>query len=351
METRRYELTFLTPGFLGDADQSARWRTPPIKHLLREWWRVAWAQDNGFPVDARAVHEMRAAEGCLFGNAWLDERDGGHARSQVRIRLDRWNQGSLTQWPGNVEGKVRHPEVGKAGMPVGAELYLGYGPLSHDRAAKATVLKANAAIKPGEQAMLRVAAPAADIEQIDRAMSWANRYGALGGRARNGWGAFELVRMDGQTDPVGAPLQSWQRALDTEWANAIGMDERGPLIWQTEAHQDWHALMQTLAKIKIGFRTRFQFTSGKGAARPEPRHWLSYPVTKHDVRGWQNLRLPNSLRFTARRDERGALRGVIYHMPVRPIREFQPDDRTLLTLWAQVHQYLDQENGLNRIQE
>ena len=47
METRRYTLRFLTPAFLGGADQSGQWRTPPIKHLLRERWRVAWAAQNG----------------------------------------------------------------------------------------------------------------------------------------------------------------------------------------------------------------------------------------------------------------------------------------------------------------
>ena len=41
MLTRTYTLRFLTPAFLGNADQNGQWRTPPIKALLRQWWRVA----------------------------------------------------------------------------------------------------------------------------------------------------------------------------------------------------------------------------------------------------------------------------------------------------------------------
>lgn len=42
MQTRDYTARFLTPAFLGNAGQDGQWRTPPFKHLLREWWRVAW---------------------------------------------------------------------------------------------------------------------------------------------------------------------------------------------------------------------------------------------------------------------------------------------------------------------
>ncbi|PZP56463.1 MAG: hypothetical protein DI596_10305, partial [Azospira oryzae] len=48
MTERGYTVRFLTPAFLGDAEQNARWRTPPFKHLLREWWRVAYAADRRF---------------------------------------------------------------------------------------------------------------------------------------------------------------------------------------------------------------------------------------------------------------------------------------------------------------
>lgn len=38
MKRFEYQVKFLTPAFLGDAEQSGRWRTPPLKTLLRQWW-------------------------------------------------------------------------------------------------------------------------------------------------------------------------------------------------------------------------------------------------------------------------------------------------------------------------
>ena len=40
MKTFTYTLSFTTPAFLGNASQQAQWRTPPVKALLRQWWRV-----------------------------------------------------------------------------------------------------------------------------------------------------------------------------------------------------------------------------------------------------------------------------------------------------------------------
>ncbi|MCG5502083.1 RAMP superfamily CRISPR-associated protein [Ectothiorhodospira lacustris] len=359
MEQRSYEITFLTPAFLGGADQGARWRSPPFKQLLRAWWRVAWAQDQDFRLHGDAVKKMRAAEGRLFGNAWLSEDEGGHRKSRLRLRLDSWDPGKLKDWEGTAERKTHHPEVGMGGngMPVGSELYLGYGPLTHDKNRRCTVLKGNAAIQAGETATLRLAIPGddqAEIHRIDRAMHWIDRFGTIGGRSRNGWGALQVQvktgTPSGRSTPL--PLVPWEKALETEWAHAVGADDTGPLIWQTGSQADWHGLMQTLAAIKIGFRTHLSFTTGKGAKKTEPRHWLSYPVTNHDVLGWNNQRLPNSMRFTARKDAQGRLRGVIYHMPIRPPAEFRPDGRALCSAWGNVHDFLDTQcHGLNRIKE
>src|SRR5882724_1007203 len=112
-----YTVHFLCPAFLGNSEQSGQWRTPPFKALLRQWWRVAYAADHRFSVD---VDRMREDEGRLFGAA-ADAGDSN--RSCVRIRLDRWDRGSMGSW--QTLGNVNHPEVGQ----VDGGLYLGYGPL------------------------------------------------------------------------------------------------------------------------------------------------------------------------------------------------------------------------------
>lgn len=358
MKTVQHTLRFVTPAFLGDAQQNGRWRTPPIKHELRHWWRVAYAADHGFRV---SVADMRREEGLLFGNAWLSHRVGRRdqntfTKSLVRLRLDRWDDGRLkkTQWPR--DHSVIHPEVRS---PVGSALYLGYGPLLFSGG---TTLKANAAIQAGEEDLLSLAWPesfprdlqtalketgAPDIwpERIDarlRCALWlADRYGTLGGRARNGWGSYHLLPFPAAEGAGGLPLRDWQECLNLDWPHAIGKDEKGPLIWQTEAHEDWKSLMRTLAIVKIGLRTQFLFTTGRGALRPEDRHWLAYPVTNHDVRAWSALRLPNQLRFKARQTADGKLVGIIFHMPHLPPPAFKPHRPAIENVWRCVHEFLD----------
>ena len=89
MKTWTFQLRFLNPAFLGNADQTGQWRTPPIKALLRQWWRVAYAAEAGFAVDVGA---MRDDEGRLFGTA----ADAGHSnQSRLRIRLGGWERGQV----------------------------------------------------------------------------------------------------------------------------------------------------------------------------------------------------------------------------------------------------------------
>lgn len=353
MKKLDYRLTFTTPAFLGDAQQNARWRTPPIKAQLRQWWRVAYAAEHGFRV---TLSDMRREEGLLFGNAWLE---GEFRKSLVRLRLSRWDEGKLkkAQWP--ADSTVSHPEVNSrqgSPVPVGSMLYLGYGPLLYDNQGRTTTLKANAAIQAGEAAALAIVWPTthekedmrqlmeANLPRLEQALWLMDRYGTLGGRSRNGWGSYALSPLPrGEGLGVRAPLRDWRQCLDRDWPHAIGKDEKGALIWQTAEHDDWKTLMRTLAIIKIGLRTQFKFTTGRRASSPEHRHWLSYPVTNHDVAAWNALRLPNQLRFKVRRTDAGKLAGVIFHMPHLPPDVFSPNPNrsAIEEVWRCVHQFLD----------
>lgn len=343
MKILEYTLRFDTPAFLGNAGQNAQWRTPPIKALLRQWWRVAYAADKGFAVN---LADMRREEGLLFGNAWLDEN---FCKSRVRMRLERWDEGALRQWPGP-EATVNHPEVGHHGAQVGSALYLGYGPLRFQHGQ--TALKANAAIQAGESASLSLALAEADTPRIKRALWLMDRYGTLGGRSRNGWGSCSLLPLPaGEASPERSrggwgegklPLRPLEGCLQLDWPHAIGRDGQGPLIWQTQPFNDWKALMQRLAALKIGLRTRFHFTTGKNAPHPEDRHWLSYPATNHSVGSWgNNARLPNTLRFKVRPNGDGKLVGVIFHVPHLPPPQFHPNQAVIQNVWYRVHAFLD----------
>lgn len=360
MTELEYQVSFATPAFLGNADQNAQWRTPPFKALLRQWWRVAYAADKRFRVD---VEQMRREEGLLSGNAWLSHREGNrditdHRKSLVRIRLDEWGHGKETKdkWGRQDPSaqKVPHPEVGN----IGPLLYLGYGPLDAQKVDKPggkpeylTVLKRNAAVQAGAGQTLSVAVPDDQAGRFGRALWLIDRYGTLGGRSRNGWGAIQLQPLNEQSRQVleghPLPLCRWNECLSLDWSHAIGSDDQGrPLIWQTAPHADWQSVMRELAIVKIGLRTQFTFPQEKPDGEVHDRHWLSYPITKHKVNQWSksNLRLPNSLRLKVRpaREDAEKLVGVIFHMPCRPPQAFSPDKQAIERTWKCVHSLLDE---------
>lgn len=331
---------FLTPAFLGDAEQKARWRTPPFKALLRQWWRVAFAAERGYAV---SVAEMRQTEGRLFGNAWLRRQDSDEAKADfsksfVRLRLDDWSPGKLKNWAQLEPAGIEHPEIQELAR-IGPHLYLGYGPLVFSRG---TNLKCAPAINAGEVVRMRIAVPEQKQEIIRRTLRLMHLYATAGGRGRNGWGSFVLEPVpDTSPEP---PVRNWKDALQLDWAHAVGQDDNGPLIWQTfNGYDSWQELMRDLAIIRIAVRTQFPFSGH--ASGPEPRHWLAYPVTGHACASWGSTeRLPNSLRFKVRPSPGGPSRlvGVIFHMPCLPPARFRPHKADIERTWQQVHWLLDE---------
>jgi CRISPR-associated protein Cmr1 len=207
------------------------------------------------------------------------------------------------------------------------------------------------AIAPSESATVSLALPEDDqARTLLSALDLMDLYGAIGGRSRNGWGSFAFRRdgFDGAGEVPRGVSRDWREALSLDWPHAVGADDRS-LIWQTPPCPDWKTAMRALAQVKIGLRTQFKFTTGRNAPSPELRHWLAYPVTNHDVAGWkrQNLRLPNTLRFKLRTLADGNVVGVVFHMPCRPPDSFLPSKDTLVSLWRDVHSFLDKDpNGL-----
>lgn len=344
MRQSQYTLQFCAPAFLGNAEQSGQWRTPPFKAQLRQWWRVAYAASQGFRPD---VARMREEEGRLFGHAWLENDRDEHGekvaarKSAVRIRLGQWSEGKLKTWEGG-DPTVSHENVPK---PVGSQLYMGFGPLVSKGG---TTLKANAAIQAGEENTFSIAYPAEHAPLIEQALALMSQFGTVGGRSRNGWGSYSL---QGIGNISSLPLRPWQEALKLDWPHAIGSDEEGAaLIWQTQPFADWKALMKELAIIKISLRTQFKFPQEQPDGQIHERHWLSYPVTRHSVRAWNNARLPNSLRFKIRPAPDGHLVGVIFHMPCRPPAAFRPDEheQAIKRVWQRVHAFLRTQSSLTR---
>lgn len=354
-------MRFVTPAFLGGADQSAELRAAPFKALLRQCWRIAKAPELQFK------HErLREEEGLLFGHTWLatqttthDERQKTwHMKSPLSISVT-LKPGSKLQlmdrWP--EDPKIKHPEVN---FPVGAHLYLGYGPLDYDRNSKGTVLKdSRKAIKPGTQIWLRLSGrKLKDMESTLKAvlsvMHWT---GAIGGRSRNGWGSLQIIEVQGfgfsPSDPVSDLsdlAREYEKCLEMLWPHAVGTDAHGLLCWRTKKTDfpSWEKALEELARIKISVRTHdhFQF-QGRSQGQFSNRHFLAYPVTNHSVTAWpREGRLANQMRFKVFQMNSGYV-GAIFHLPAGLPSHLKTNVGNVVeaerAAWKQVHKILDKE--------
>ncbi|MFA5631691.1 MAG: hypothetical protein WC997_09280 [Porticoccaceae bacterium] len=328
MKKLEYTVRFITPAFLGNAEQSGQWRTPPFKALLRQWWRVAYAAEKQFKVNVAA---MRKEEGLLFGHAWLED-DQDHKgnkvaarKSQVRIRLDDWSLGKLNQAPA-----IGQVSMGK--NHIAAALYSGYGPV-----VPGPKLKANAAIQSGSETRLRIAFP--EDSYLEQAIALMHAYGALGGRSRNGWGSFDLV---GDIGELKHCTRDWKTAIQTDWPHALGVDETGVLLWQSAPLTKWEDAMRLLAQARADMRR----------AVPD-RLMLAYPSTKGMMPGWgNNDRVPHSLRFKVRSSEAGFV-ATVFHMPCRPADELwkklsPQKQQGFIPCFSAAHAFLDRHPQFHR---
>lgn len=362
MQTLTYQVSFNTPAFLGNAEQQAQWRTPPFKALIRQWWRVVKAPQVGY--DHR---ELLKLENALFGAAF----DGGEAkshRSLIQLRLSEWGLGALSSV---AKGEmVRHEEV--PANQVGANLYLGYGPIGGS--------VSRSAIKPSivAQAALKLRFPAEHERDIQLAMQMAHWFGSVGSRSRNGFGS---IHFEGESILPAKDLnantlsQAWlllplSDCLRRDWAHAIGRGEtHAPTIWrllkvqgnQLDGFECWDDVMLKLAEIKIAVRTSefFKFQGGgkEGHQKPQPRHFLSYPSgSNHSVKAWgKDGRMANQVRFKVHRRLDGKFMAVVAHLPCalpqRMAEGVQASVSDQSKVWSEVHRILDSQKrqGLIRL--
>lgn len=280
MTQHRFTVRLLTPAFLGDAEQSARWRTPPFKHLLRQWWRVQWAarqRDGSGTIDS-----MRWEEGMLFGNAWLSHREGtrtvaDHHQSLVRLRFEPGSDTPLAKlWNG--EGTS-----GVAPLPTTIETSHAWFGLAKRGRGQPDRRR----LEAGDSRQLALAWPD-EAEKEMRATLWLiHHFGTLGSRSRGGWGSIVLEPLEGESldaRSVAPYLQALQHCLEQEWPSAIACDANGPWIWHSrDTFRSWDMAMKCAAIQRRAIRSCLKLDShndlrpilgfaGRGRM-PSPLHW------------------------------------------------------------------------------
>lgn len=307
---REYTVRFLTPAFLGNAEQAGEWRTPPFKALLRQWWRVAVAKDHGYDH-----HRIREPEGRLFGNAWLDAnsedcaagRKTGHCRSAVRLRLEAkdgvlaWTQGTQT---------------GVAPMRDGLDTsYSWFGLIKRkDRITKQsspdrTGMKPDAA--EGER-ILKLAFPEDRKAEIETTLRLIHTFGQIGSRARTGWGA---IHIEGMTSLGSAELRALAResqdCLDLDWAHALGSDAEGPWVWESpNEFKDWASALSKVAGLRKDVRTSLKgqidmrplLGFADAGRMPSPLRWRVFCASDSDALQVRVFALPHRIPADGKKD-------------------------------------------------
>lgn len=329
--TAEHPIRFLTPAFLGDAEQQGRWRTPPIKALLRQWWRVVWAAEHGFPAD---VQRMRHEEGVLFGHAWLkDDRDDNGKpvrgrRSAVRIRLETSDRKEAVWTEGHQRG-VAPP------MTADANSYARFG--LDDKNNSRT------GIKPGDtegHRVLKLAWPEHEGGRMRRVMQLIRDFGQLGYRSRGGWGALHVDDID----PLGpAELSVFARPLSDclagEWPASFATDDGGLMLWYSrQAFRDWPKLMDFVSARRKEVRKPLNIAPGT-----DLRAVLG-STEKGD-------RIANPLRWRPVLEADGQLRLRVFAMPWRvtgELRSSAVSEAQLASAWHTVARTLDQHGDLER---
>jgi len=238
---------FLSPTFLGGADQNAELRSAPFKNLLRQWWRVANGQ---LPPD-----RLREEEGKLFGTV-LGE-DNSQA-SQVRLVLEKNKPFDIKRSLPTLQPKLNHPNVN---VPVDRLLYLGYGPISK------TVREF---INPGSMAKFSIYLPKISMDIVLSATSLLHHFGTIGSRCRNGFGSFAL---DGKKKISITPLNELIRSSipfdvrmgqsNKKYPSQLCSDGK-LLCWEyipnsSETEKAWQDILKNFAEIYMRARTQFEF--------------------------------------------------------------------------------------------
>lgn len=335
MKTLSYTICLLTPAFLGDAKQEARWRTPPFKALLRQWWRVAFAHEHNFEFD---LAEMRYTEGRLFGHAWLsddhDERGGRVTarKSKIRIRLE---------VPGNPAGNAWSTGSQSGVDPLPTNLETGYAWFGLvDSKSKQPLRKAIAPHGPEAQRLLKIAFPSeSESERLELALQLIDRFGQLGARSRGAWGSLKI---EGITAIPDSRLMSFARelgdCLDHDWPMSLGYDDQGLMLWVSQrSFETWDQAMKVIAAERRMVRVALKALGGR-----DLRPVLGFAKNSG--------RMPSPLRWRLAVRDETRLGIEVFAMPALIPSNVDPGigRSGALTAWQSVIRALDQSSTFGR---
>ncbi|HEX2958403.1 MAG TPA: type III-B CRISPR module RAMP protein Cmr1 [Chitinispirillaceae bacterium] len=331
LEEIQCDVEFLTPAFLGGAEQNAELRSAPFKNLLRQWWRIA----NG-NLDPK---ELKLKEDDLFGAV------AGESVSASKLRMSIIGSAKTSQAKIDL-GTMKHPEVSFNSGNIDRALYLGYGPVTLKNGTR-QYLPANTHF------IWNISYPNCYAHDIKKTLSYIHHFGTIGSRARKGFGSISLKLFEGEvlpelSFPVSENLASL--LLKKEYPHSLGTDKKGILAWE-QCCTNWNDAMKLLGTLYMETRTNLQFPNSAPVAI-QKRHILGYPVTNHKVHSWggNEARMPSQIRLLVKKTNNEKLVARILHLPHKLPKTWDNRLGSELSVWQAVHQFLDNQKKLRRME-
>lgn len=342
-ETGHFSVEVLTPMFLGGADGNGELRSPPFKNAIRYWWRLT---QGDTPKD-----QLLAKEQALFGGVNEDKKSNPEMKP-CRSLVDVVVTGDVTveQKGSTINiGTKKNPEA--KGNNVSLSAYLGLGPVA---------MKGNQYVKtpisPGQIFSLHITWPKEYSGEILDTISLFAHFGALGARSRNGWGSFSLSSSSGvQLKNFKALHKKYGQDIGNIFKNnsvkkfpsKLGLSKfngiDSSLLWEISSGNTLKDVMQEAASKYMDVRQSLPF--GRPNGNVAQRHILGYPVMHHDVKSWEGKnkndgRMPSQLRILVRKNG-DIYRSYFFHLPHPIPKEWDSTLGSELSVWQEIHRWLD----------
>lgn len=286
--TEKLDLTveFVTPAFLGGADQNAELRAAPFKAGIRYWWRVLYGNKYKDHI------ELGRAEEKLFGST--------EKGSQIRLQV----VGNLkTEKTGFSKGKMVEDESKGRIIFFNILDYLAYGHYKYQTGRGNIYLHSH--ICPGQVFEMNISVPVQSAAQAEvcNSIRALFLYGGVGSRARNGFGSLQTnlakdfpLELGKISEPKSFPVVSNESRL-----------------FLTKAYSTWE---EALSNLGIAYR------NARKAIEPKhtftKRGLISRPIKVDGEKIPDNIckgRHPKPFYFGIKRDQRNFL-GQIVSMPI-----------------------------------
>ncbi len=273
-QVRRYHL--ITPLFGGGAepqqpDEVTVVRASEIRGLLRFWWRAT--RGGQFNGDLEA---MRRAEEAIWGSAAAEGKPGP---SEVWLEVKVLNQGNI--WRDvEITTRPRKRRV-SLGDPRSPYSYVAF-PLREEHDQNGSITKPAGSVWRDVEFELSITFPERLREDVEAAL-WAwETFGGVGARTRRGFGALQLLEVNGQEIPLPHPdnmdrdirQRLHQHMAGQRWPDGVPhLHPQMPLVVTKRfqsADQAWRNLFKALREFR---QARYPDARGRPYGRskwPEP---------------------------------------------------------------------------------